>query len=69
MDNTVLVGDLLKRCRDLLDELEEFKSFLVEQKKENAVELRQFYNSVASELKSLEKVCGFLRKAVTKVLI
>ncbi|KAA6408601.1 MAG: hypothetical protein FRX48_07683 [Lasallia pustulata] len=55
-DNTVLVGDLLQRCRDLLDELGEFKTFLVEQKKDNAVELRQFYNSVASELKSLEKL-------------
>ena len=63
-DNPVLVEDLLKRCRDLLRELEEFKTFLVEQKKENAVELRQFYNSVASELKSLEKVCELLGKAL-----
>lgn len=68
-DNTVLVGDLLQRCRDLLDELGEFKTFLVEQKKDNAVELRQFYNSVASELKSLEKVSGFLTMAVPRVLI
>lgn len=64
-DNTVLVEDLLERCHDLLKELEEFKAFLVEQKKENAVELRQFCNSVASELKSLEKVCGLLGTAST----
>lgn len=57
-DNTVLVEDLLRRCHDLLNELEGFKTFLQEQKKENAVELRQFCNSVASELKSLEKVGG-----------
>lgn len=57
-DNTGLVEDLLKRCHDLLNELEGFKTFLQEQKKEHAVELRQFCNSVASELESLKKVGG-----------
>ena len=48
---------LLAQCRDLLSELEDFQKFLVEQKKEHVVEIRQFRNSVASELKSLERVC------------
>ena len=63
-NSTILVEHLLTRCHDLLNELEEFTAFLVEHKKENAVELRQFRNSVASELKSLEKVCGFPKKAL-----
>ena len=50
------VEDLLAKCHALLDELEEFRTFLVERKKEHTVELRQFRSSVQSELKSLEKV-------------
>lgn len=60
-----MVEDLLQKCHDLLNELEGFKTFLQEQKKENAVELRQFCNSVASELKSLEKVGGPPRSSFT----
>lgn len=56
-DGTLLVEDLLKRCRDLLSELDQFRTFLVKSKKTNVVELRQFHNSVLAELKSLEKVC------------
>jgi len=55
--STVNVNELLAKCHDLLDELEDFQKFLVEQKKEHVVEIRQFRNSVASELKSLERVC------------
>ena len=55
-DGTILVEDLLKKCEDLLDELDQFRTFLVESKKQNAVEIRQFHNSVLSELKSLERV-------------
>lgn len=54
------VEDLLARCHVLLNELEEFRTFLAERKKEHTVELRQFRSSVQSELKSLEKV-GHLR--------
>ena len=47
---------LLTKCHELLDELEQFQAFLVQEKKEHTVQLRQFRNSVISELKSLEKV-------------
>ncbi|MCJ1371999.1 hypothetical protein MMC20_003220 [Loxospora ochrophaea] len=50
------VEELLEKCHNLLSEIEQFQSFLVEQKKESAVELRQLRNSVNSELKSLEKL-------------
>lgn len=47
---------LLGQCHTLLNELEEFQEFLIEQKKEHTVDLRQFRSSVSSELKSLERV-------------
>ena len=50
------VDDLLARCHNLLNELEQFQTYLVERKKEHTVELRHFRNSVLSELKSLERV-------------
>ncbi|MCJ1247738.1 hypothetical protein MMC30_004953 [Trapelia coarctata] len=50
------VDELLAKCHDLLNELEDFQKFLVEQKKEQVVEIRQFRNSVASEIKSLERL-------------
>ena len=59
VDGTVLADDLLTRCHQMLSELEEFKVFLSEQKKEHIVDIRQFHNSVLSELKSLEKVSHF----------
>ena len=52
----VSVDLFLEQCHGLLHELEEFQDFLVEQKKEHTVELRQFRNSINSELKSLQKV-------------
>ena len=52
----MLVEDLLRNCHNLLHELEEFRTFLTQHKKEHTVEIRQFRNSVQSELKSLEKV-------------
>jgi len=54
--DTVRVEDLLRNCHVLLNELEAFRSFLVQRKKEHTVEIRQFRNSIQSELKSLEKV-------------
>ncbi|MCJ1431296.1 hypothetical protein MMC27_000647 [Xylographa pallens] len=47
---------LLTKCHELLDELEKFQTFLLQEKKEHTVQLRQFRNSVFSELKSLEKL-------------
>ncbi|MCJ1403716.1 hypothetical protein MMC11_006939 [Xylographa trunciseda] len=47
---------LLTKCHELLDELEKFQAFLLQEKKEHTVQLRQFRNSVVSELKSLEKL-------------
>ncbi|KAI9875218.1 MAG: hypothetical protein M1830_008734 [Pleopsidium flavum] len=55
-DETVLVEDLLRNCQGLLKELEDFRTFLVQQKKDRTVEIRQFKNSVQSELKSLAKL-------------
>lgn len=55
-NDTVRVEDLLRNCHALLTELEAFRTFLVQRKNEQTVEIRQFRNSVQSELKSLEKV-------------
>jgi len=55
-DETVMVEDLVQKCHGLLKELEDFRTFLVQRKKEHTVEIRQFRNSVQSELKSLAKV-------------
>ncbi len=54
--DTVRVEDLLHNCHALLNELEAFRTFLVQRRKEHTVEIRQFRNSVQAELKSLEKV-------------
>ena len=63
-DGAILVEDLLKRCHDLLNELDRFRTFIAESKKEKVIEIRQFQNSVLSELKSLERV----RKPTTMVI-
>jgi len=55
-DGTLLVEDLLKRCHDLLRELDQFRTFLVKSQKSKVVEIRQFHNSVLAEFKSLERV-------------
>ena len=55
-DGAILVEDLLKKCQNLLNELAQFHTFLVESKKQNVVEIRHFQNSILSELKSLERV-------------
>lgn len=56
-DGTLLVEDLLKRCHDLLSELDQFRTFLAKSQKSKVVEIRQFHNSVLAEFKSLERVC------------
>ena len=60
-DGAILAGDLLTKCHQMLSELEEFKVFLSKQKKEHAVDVRQFHSSVLSELKSLEKASYYFR--------
>ena len=57
-DGGRLAEDLLSKCHSLLRELEEFRSFVTEQKlvQEPAVEIRKFQTSVATELKILQKV-------------
>ncbi len=53
-----LAEDLLGKCHTLLRELEEFRNFVIKQKleQEPAIEIRKFQASVATELKSLQKV-------------
>ena len=55
-EGAILISDLLQKCHALLDELNQFCAFLVDRKKEHAVEIKPFRNSVLSELRSLEKV-------------
>ena len=45
-----------RRCRDLLNELEEFQAYLKQQKKETTVELRTFKGGLQAEMKLLNKV-------------
>lgn len=52
----LLADDLVRRCHELLNELEAFGNYLKECKQEHAVELKPFRNSIAAELKSLERV-------------
>ena len=56
-EGIVIAEELLGQCYQLLSELEEFQTFLTERRKEQIVDIRQFHNSVRSELKSLERVC------------
>ena len=51
-----LAEDLLRKCHQLLSELQNFKAFLSKHKIEHVVDIRQFHNAVRSELKSLERV-------------
>lgn len=55
-EGIIIAEELLQKCHQLLSELEQFRTFLAERKKEHIVDVRQFHNLVRSELKSLEKV-------------
>lgn len=61
MDPLVLAFDMQKRCRLMLEEVEEFQAYLKEQKRPNVVELRIFKNNLQAELKILDKVHGHTR--------
>jgi hypothetical protein len=56
VDTHTLALDMQRRCRLLLDELEQFQAYLKKQSKENDVELRTFKSDVQSEMKFIDKV-------------
>lgn len=55
-----IAKDLVKRCHELLNELEAFHTFIKICNREHTVELKPFVNTVTSELRSLEKVSYYL---------
>jgi hypothetical protein len=55
-DGPTLALNMQKRCRLLLDELEQFQAYLKEQGKENTAELRAFKTEVQSEMRLIDKV-------------
>ncbi|KAF6231459.1 hypothetical protein HO173_010211 [Letharia columbiana] len=57
-EGSSLVEDLLARCQSLVNELEDFKKFVAEQRleQEPAVDIHKFQTSVATEHKSLQKL-------------
>ena len=57
-NGSALAEDLLARCQTLLDELENFRIFVAEQRleQEPAVDIHKFQTSVATEHKSLQKL-------------
>lgn len=57
-EGSALAEDLLGRCRGLLNELEDFRKFVAEQRleQEHAVDIHKFQTSVSTEYKSLQKL-------------
>ena len=55
-EGALLAEDLVRRCKQLLGELEAFQQYLAHSQQGQNVEVKPFRNSVAAELKSLEKV-------------
>ncbi|KAL8717468.1 MAG: hypothetical protein Q9225_005291 [Loekoesia sp. 1 TL-2023] len=55
-DGAELAEDLLRRCHELLGELQVFQEYLAKQKQAHAVEVKPFRNSITAELKSLERL-------------
>lgn len=56
IDTHTLALDMQRRCRLLLDELEQFQAYLKKQNRENDIELRTFKSDVQSEMKFIDKV-------------
>ncbi|KAL8770917.1 MAG: hypothetical protein Q9209_003568 [Squamulea sp. 1 TL-2023] len=52
----LLAEDLVRRCNELLGELQAFQEYLTQSKQEHSVEVKTFRNSIAAELKSLKKL-------------
>lgn len=55
-EGIALAEELVGKCHDLLGELEAFQEYLVHSDRGHNIELKPFKNSVAAELRSLEKV-------------
>ncbi|PMD21950.1 hypothetical protein NA56DRAFT_571372 [Hyaloscypha hepaticicola] len=51
-----LAADMQQRCRLFLDELEQFQTYLKDQRKEKHVDLRIFRSGLQSEMKMLDKL-------------
>ena len=56
MAESIPIDDLLTKCHALVAEIQQFRDYLTEHRKEKAVEMRHFQNSIVSEQKSIEKV-------------
>ena len=50
------VDILLSKCHILIEEIQQFRVYLAEHKKEKEVDIQRFYNTTLSEQKSIEKV-------------
>ena len=50
------VDDLLSKCHGLIEEIQQFRVYLAQYKKEKEVDIQRFYNTILSEQKSIEKV-------------
>ncbi|KAL8812927.1 MAG: hypothetical protein Q9200_000666 [Gallowayella weberi] len=55
-EGVVLAEELVGRCKQLLGDLEAFQDYLAQHNRGHIVEVKPFRNSVAAELKSLEKL-------------
>jgi hypothetical protein len=55
-DSVQLGPELLHKCQTLLEELEKFEAYILQQKNDHEIELRHFKGSVKIECKLLEKV-------------
>jgi hypothetical protein len=51
-----LASCMQQRCRVIIEELEQFHSYLKEQRKETRVEMRSFKSGLQGEMKLLDKV-------------
>lgn len=67
-EGTLLAEELVKRCDKLLAELEAYQSYLAQNKQGHSVEVKPFRNSIAAELKSLEKVSDSLDPSYSLVI-
>lgn len=59
-DGRRLALDMQAKCRLLLEELEQFQTYLKEQKRERNVEIRTFKGGLQAEMKLIDKVCTFI---------
>lgn len=53
---SITIESLLAKCQNLLDEIQQFRDYLGQHRKDKEVDVRHFQNAILSEQKSLEKV-------------